>query len=62
MNVSWLDRGRLVQYRQMKTFFFRRDLSAGGEDDMVTIPNVPMIVSSSREPFSWEEKNGFFEV
>ena len=47
-NVSWLPGGGAVEYRQMKTFHFRQDLSSGSEDDSVTLPNVPMIVSDGK--------------
>ncbi len=43
--MSWLAEGEEVEYEQKKTFYFAPDLSVGGEDDRVIIPNVPMLVS-----------------
>ena len=45
VNVSWMSNGDRINYQQKKVFHFRRDLSAGGEDMLLTLPNVPMIVS-----------------
>ncbi len=45
VNVSWLQEGSLVEYEQKKTFHFDETLSVGSEDDLITVPNVPMIVS-----------------
>lgn len=48
-NVRWFDGGEEVEYEQTKTFHFAPDLSVGTEDDIVTLPNVPMIVSDLEE-------------
>ncbi len=47
MNVSWLKDGKEVEYEQKKTFYFAPELSVGGEDDVLVMPNVPMLVRSS---------------
>jgi len=44
-NVTWLDGGNEVEYEQTKTYTFERDESVGGEDDVVTLPNLPFLVS-----------------
>ena len=45
VNVTWLENGKQVSYGQNKTYFFRRDLSVAGEETMLTLPNLPMLVS-----------------
>ena len=45
VNVSWTEDGEAVNFGTKKTYFFRRDLSVGSEDDLMTLPNIPMIVS-----------------
>ena len=45
VNVSWMSNGARISYQQKKVFHFRRDLSVAGEDQLLTLPNVPMIVS-----------------
>ncbi len=45
--MSWLSDGREVQYEQQKTFHFAPELSVGGEEDLLVLPNVPMIVSTT---------------
>ena len=45
INVSWTEDGEEVNFGTKKTYFFRPDLSVGSEDDLMTLPNIPMIVS-----------------
>ena len=47
VNVTWLENGKQVSYGQKKTYFFRKDLSVAGEETILTLPNLPMLVSSS---------------
>jgi len=43
INVSWTEDGEEVNFGTKKTYFFRPDLSVGSEDDLMTLPNIPMI-------------------
>ena len=45
INVSWTEDGEEVSFGTKKTYFFRADLSVGSEDDLMMLPNIPMIVS-----------------
>ena len=45
INVSWTEDGEEVNFGTKKTYFFRPDLSYGSEDDLISLPNIPMIVS-----------------
>ena len=45
VNVTWSDSGTKVTFGQKKTYFFRQDLSVGDEDTVLTLPNLPMLVS-----------------
>ena len=51
VNVSWYRNGDEVEYSQKKTFFFSPEKSVGAESDILTLPNVPMIVSDSNNAF-----------
>jgi hypothetical protein len=46
--VVWAEDGSTVKYNIKKTYRFRRDLSIGGEDDRVTVPNIPLFASVSQ--------------
>lgn len=35
-----------VEYKEVRTFHFVPEMSSGTEDDIVTIPNIPLAVSS----------------
>lgn len=35
-----------VSFNQQKIFEFQEELSNGSEDDLVVVPNIPMLVSS----------------
>jgi len=43
--VEFAEDGSTVKYNIKKTYRFRRDLSIGGEDDTVTVPNIPLFAS-----------------
>ena len=45
-NVKFSDDGQTVSYGQNKTFYFREDLSFAGNETVVTLPNIPMLVST----------------
>ena len=51
INVSWTEDGEEVNFGTKKTYFFRPDLSYGSEDDLISLPNIPMIVSDTLEIF-----------
>jgi len=42
-NVSWSDENQQVRFRMKKTYFYRPDLTVGSLDDVVTLPNVPLL-------------------
>lgn len=44
VNLQFHENGTLT-FNQRKTFKFDAENSAGSEDDMVVIPNIPMLVS-----------------
>lgn len=46
VDIRWYEHGEQVEYRQKKTYFFNPTASIGTEGDMLTLPNVPMIVSA----------------
>ena len=50
INVSWTEDGEEVSFGTKKTYFFRADLSVGSEDDLMMLPNIPMIVSKLIKP------------
>jgi len=52
VGVSWGEDGTTVKYSIKKTFRFRRDLSIGGEDDLITLPNVPLFASMNQIRFA----------
>ena len=45
-NVTYSPNGEEVSYGQNKTFYFREDLSFAGNETVVTLPNIPMLVST----------------
>ena len=45
VNVSWTSDGEEVSFATKKVYFFRPDLSIGLENDLMMLPNIPMIVS-----------------
>ncbi|KAF4519649.1 hypothetical protein B566_EDAN004986 [Ephemera danica] len=47
MNVTFNENGT-VSFQQRKTFFFDPDLSVGDEEDMVVVPNIPMLSATSQ--------------
>ncbi len=49
MNVTFSADGTQVEYAQKKTYFFNRNESSGSEDDVVLVPNVPMIVRGPKQ-------------
>lgn len=48
VNVKFNPNGT-ISYQQKKTFVFDPDQSVGSEDDMVVIPNIPMLVSKQKK-------------
>lgn len=52
VGVSWGEEGNEVKYSIRKTYRFRRDLSIGGEDDRITVPNVPLFASVNQMRFA----------
>ena len=46
-NITENDNGTLSFY-QTKVYVFRPDLSNGNEDDVVIIPNIPMLSATSQ--------------
>lgn len=47
VNLTWHDNGTL-SYHQKKTYIFDDVNSAGSEDDVVVVPNIPMLVSQQK--------------
>jgi hypothetical protein len=45
VNLTFHENGTLT-YNQRKVYRFDRELSAGSEDDVVVVPNIPMLVST----------------
>lgn len=45
VNLTFHDNGTLT-YNQQKVYKFDREQSAGSEDDVVVVPNIPMLVSA----------------
>lgn len=43
VNVSWSSDDEEVNFGTKKTYMFRPDLSSGSEDDLMMLPNIPMI-------------------
>jgi len=51
VGVSWSDQ-ESVKYSIKKTYRFRRDLSIGGVEDRITLPNVPLFASVNQMRWS----------
>ncbi|XP_031330214.1 scavenger receptor class B member 1 isoform X1 [Photinus pyralis] len=47
MNVTFNDNGT-VSYNLQKLYFFSEELSVGSEDDVVVVPNIPMLSATSQ--------------
>ena len=47
VNVSWVGNGDYLEYNLKKTYQFVPEMSAGSEDDVLTMMNVPLAVSKS---------------
>lgn len=45
MDLSISEDGDVIQYRQIVDYFFEPGMSAGSEDDVVNIINIPLVVS-----------------
>ena len=45
VNVSWTDNGDYLEYSLKKTYQFVPELSAGSEEDVLTMINIPLAVS-----------------
>ena len=52
MNLQFHDNGTLT-FNQRKIFRFDEENSNGTEDDMVVIPNIPMLVSTGFIGIYW---------
>lgn len=44
VNVSWVDNGDYVEYSLKKTYQFVPEMSAGSEEDVLTMINIPLAV------------------
>ena len=44
VNITYSENGEEVTYGQKKTFHFQRNLSFAGEDTVLTLPNIPLMV------------------
>jgi len=44
-NITFHD-NETVTFHQEKIYYFDESLSVGSEDDVVVVPNIPMLVSS----------------
>merc|ERR1712042_206210 len=42
--VAWGNDDKQVNFRMKRSYFFRPDLTSGSLEDLVTLPNVPMLV------------------
>lgn len=47
VNLNFNDDNDTVTFQQQKLFRFDPDQSVGDEDDMVVVPNIPMLVSTT---------------
>jgi len=47
VNLTFHDNGTLT-YNQQKVYRFDPEQSVGSEDDIVVVPNIPMLVSYTR--------------
>lgn len=45
-NITFHD-NETVTFHQEKIYYFDESLSVGSEDDVVVVPNIPMLVSSA---------------
>jgi len=41
--VAWSNDDKQVNFRMKRTYYFRADLTSGSLEDLVTLPNVPML-------------------
>lgn len=60
VNIVENDNGTL-SYNLRKIYKFREDLSAGPEDDVVIVPNIPMLsaTSQSKHAARWENYSSY---
>jgi hypothetical protein len=46
-NIKYDEENDTLQYQEPVWYYFREDLSSGDLNDIVTVINVPLVVSSS---------------
>lgn len=52
INVEWSSDGKDVTFGTKKTFFFRPELSVGSDDDLMMLPNIPVISALRQMKYS----------